>query len=210
MTCARISSGSCAEISAISTASGPASDREWLATRVGTFGAGHPLEELAAFPAGVVVEPLDVPSAVSLVDEQLADSAAVIALVGWPTGRHHSLVKAAEARLAGEMGATEIWLALPVSGSFDDSALLSDMIAVAQAVPEDVRFGVIVPDQHVAPLADQAGAAVIAVDAASGIVPAASAEIAVFGQVPDIDATIEWISQGATRVFALNPEQALR
>ncbi|WP_257182898.1 hypothetical protein [Corynebacterium cystitidis] len=184
---------------------------------------------LSVFPAGLVVEPLDVASAVSLYDEHLTgvapNSAAVIALVGWPTGRHHSLVKAAEARLAGEMGASEVWLALPrepapplldSAGTAEDtvagrdSAVLADMIAVAQAVPEGVRFGVLATNSREAALADKAGAAIVAVDAAGGVVPAVSAEVAVFGEVASIDDTIEWLSRGAGRVFATSPERAVR
>ncbi|WP_394281528.1 hypothetical protein [Corynebacterium sp.] len=197
-------------ISAISVIS----DREWLATRVGTFGAGRSVAGLSAFPAGVVVEPLDVPSAMSLIDDRSSDSgaAAVIALVGWPTGRHQSLVKAAEARLAGEMGATEVWLAVPVGAEDeqpDESALLSDMIAVGQAVGEGVRFGVIAPDPYVAALADKAGAEVVAVDAAGGAVPEVQAEVAVFGEIGNIDAVIDWLSRGAARVFPARPDRTL-
>lgn len=196
--CARRSSESCVVISAISAVS----DREWLATRVGTFGAGRPVAGLSAFPAGVVVEPLDVPSA----------PGSVIALVGWPTGRHQSLVKVAEARLAGEMGATEVWLTVPVDAHDeqpDESALLSDMIAVGQAVGEGVRFGVIAPNPYVAALADKAGAEVVAVDAAGGAVPEVKAEVAVFGEIDDIDAVIDWLSRGAARVFPARPDQSL-
>ena len=84
-------------------------DYEWLATRRGTFLAGGPF----AAPddrgsAGLVVEPTQIPQALRL-------SLPAIAVVGWPTGRHHSVIKAAEARLAAESGADEIWLALPRS-----------------------------------------------------------------------------------------------
>ena len=110
-------------------------DYEWLATRRGTFLAGGPF----AAPddrgsAGLVVEPTQIP-------QVLRRSLPAIAVVGWPTGRHHSVIKAAEARLAAESGADEIWLALDPDAA--QGAALADAIAVHQSLT--VPVGIVCP-----------------------------------------------------------------
>lgn len=65
----------------------------------------------------------------------------VAAVVGWPSGRHHTLVKAAEARLAVAQGATEIWLATDPHIA-DPNALLAEIVAVREAVPPPVTLAV--------------------------------------------------------------------
>lgn len=65
----------------------------------------------------------------------------VAAVVGWPSGRHHTLVKAAEARLAVAQGATEIWLATDPHIA-DANTLLAEIIAVREAVPPPVTLAV--------------------------------------------------------------------
>ncbi|MDO5513062.1 hypothetical protein [Corynebacterium sp.] len=72
---------------------------------------------------------------------QEAGDMVVAAVVGWPTGRHHTLVKAAEARLAVAQGATEIWLATDPHIA-DPNALLADIVAVREAVPQPVTLAV--------------------------------------------------------------------
>lgn len=66
----------------------------------------------------------------------------VAVVVGFPTGRHHSLVKAAEARLAVQQGATEVWLT-PDPGVSDPNTLLAEFVAVREAVPHPVSLAVI-------------------------------------------------------------------
>lgn len=66
----------------------------------------------------------------------------VAVVVGFPTGRHHSLVKAAEARLAVQQGATEVWLS-PDPAIADTNRLLAEFVAVREAVPHPVTLAVI-------------------------------------------------------------------
>lgn len=83
---------------------------------------------------GVVVDPTHVAG----VPEALVTSV----VAGYPTGRHHSLVKAAEARLAVQEGAEIVWLAVDAT-LIDANALLADIVAVRQAVPAPAQLAVI-------------------------------------------------------------------
>ena len=67
-------------------------------------------------------------------------------------GRHHTLIKASEARLAIQSGASEVWVSLDETVT-DANAVLSELIAIREACPDPARLGLIVPD---APLADAA------------------------------------------------------
>lgn len=73
----------------------------------------------------------------------------VITAVGFPTGRHHILVKASEARLAVSQGAHRVWACVDTSNP-DANALLSDMISLREAVPAPAQLGVVVPDYSAA------------------------------------------------------------
>ena len=77
-------------------------------------------------------------------------TADIISVAGYPTGRHHTLIKASEARLAIQSGASEVWVSLDETVT-DANAVLSELIAIREACPEPARLGLIVPD---APLAD--------------------------------------------------------
>ena len=79
-----------------------------------------------------------------------AGAADIISVAGYPTGRHHTLIKASEARLAIQSGASEVWVSLDETVS-DANAVLSELIAIREACPDPARLGLIVPD---APLAD--------------------------------------------------------
>ncbi|MDU3165558.1 MAG: deoxyribose-phosphate aldolase [Corynebacterium sp.] len=79
-----------------------------------------------------------------------AGAADIISVAGYPTGRHHTLIKASEARLAIQSGASEVWVSLDASVA-DANAVLSELIAIREACPDPARLGLIVPD---APLAD--------------------------------------------------------
>lgn len=83
---------------------------------------------------GVIVDPTHVTA--------VPDGLITSVVVGYPTGRHHSLVKAAEARLAVQEGAQVVWLAVDATVT-DANALLADVVAVRQAVPPPVRLAVI-------------------------------------------------------------------
>lgn len=63
----------------------------------------------------------------------IPDGLVKVTAVGYPTGRHHALVKAAEARLAVEYGAQEIWLTLDPAS--DANTQLAEVAAVRQSVP---------------------------------------------------------------------------
>lgn len=121
-------------------------DVAWLAAR--TFLAPvdaesrlSPREECANFHfshplRGVIVPPTHV--------EAFADSDhSVVSLAGFPTGRHHRLVKAAEARLAIHGGAAEVWVA-PDPAAGDENALLVDFAAFREAVPAPAQLGLVV------------------------------------------------------------------
>ena len=77
-------------------------------------------------------------------------AADIISVAGYPTGRHHTLIKASEARLAIQSGASEVWVSLDETLT-DANAVLSELIAIREACPDPARLGLIVPD---APLAD--------------------------------------------------------
>ena len=79
-----------------------------------------------------------------------AGTADIISVAGYPTGRHHTLIKASEARLAIQSGASEVWVSLDETVS-DANAVLSELIAIREACPDPARLGLIVPD---APLTD--------------------------------------------------------
>lgn len=81
-----------------------------------------------------------------------AGAADIISVAGYPTGRHHTLIKASEARLAIQSGASEVWVSLDETVT-DANAVLSELIAIREACPDPARLGLIVPD---APLADSA------------------------------------------------------
>lgn len=67
---------------------------------------------------------------------------------GYPDGRHHALVKAAEARLAFQMGAVEIAL-MPNPDSPTDDAVLAEAVAVREALPHPARLLLFVdPRRH--------------------------------------------------------------
>lgn len=70
----------------------------------------------------------------------------VISVAGYPTGRHHSLVKAAEARLAVQSGAAEVWVAVDTLLG-DATSLLSELVTLREACPLPVRLGLILPER---------------------------------------------------------------
>ena len=84
-----------------------------------------------------------------------AGAAEVISLAGYPTGRHHTLIKASEARLAIQSGASEVWVSLDETVA-DANAVLSELIAIREACPDPARLGLIVPEAVGADAADAA------------------------------------------------------
>ena len=90
-----------------------------------------------------------------------AGAANIISVAGYPTGRHHTLIKASEARLAIQSGASEVWVSLDETVT-DANAVLSELIAIREACPDPARLGLIVPGAVGADAADAAAAAVTA------------------------------------------------
>ena len=90
-----------------------------------------------------------------------AGAAEVISVAGYPTGRHHTLIKASEARLAIQSGASEVWVSLDETVA-DANTVLSELIAIREACPDPARLGLIVPEAVGAEAADAADAAVTA------------------------------------------------
>lgn len=118
---------------------------------------------IAAGVGAVVVSPNHVAIAAKTLDRYVrqqggdrydddADESSVLTIitaVGFPTGRHHILVKASEARLAVSQGAHRVWACVDTSNT-DANALLSDMISLREAVPAPAELGVVVPDYSAA------------------------------------------------------------
>lgn len=79
----------------------------------------------------------------------------VATVAGFPSGKHHSLVKGAEARLAVDQGAGEVDMVIDigaaVAGDFD--AVLADIIVVREAISERATLKVIIES---AALSDEA------------------------------------------------------
>ena len=71
-------------------------------------------------------------------------AAHVVTVAGYPTGRHHSLIKASEARLAVQSGAAEVWVAVDALLG-DATSLLTDLITVREACPQPAQLGLILP-----------------------------------------------------------------
>ena len=90
-----------------------------------------------------------------------AGAADIISVAGYPTGRHHTLIKASEARLAIQSGASEVWVSLDETVT-DANAVLSELIAIREACPDPARLGLIVPEAVGADAAEAADAAVTA------------------------------------------------
>ncbi|OZG30170.1 deoxyribose-phosphate aldolase [Williamsia sp. 1138] len=67
-------------------------------------------------------------------------------VAGFPSGKHHSLIKASEAKLAVDSGAQEIDMVIDVgaavAGKFDE--VFADVLTVRQAIGSDVTLKVII------------------------------------------------------------------
>ncbi len=149
-------------------------------------------------------------------------------VAGFPSGKHHSLVKAAEARLAVDSGAQEIDMVIDVGaavdGRFDE--VFADVLTVREAVGEDTLLKVIVesaalleyagPDTlvEVCLRAERAGASMV--KTSTGFHPAGGASVEAVtlmrdavgarvgvkasGGIRTADFAAELIAAGATRL----------
>lgn len=89
---------------------------------------------------GVVVAP----SLLNSAREAQSQGLVLGSVAGFPSGKHHTLIKASEARLAVQYGAIEVGVVLdPVIARTDQNAVLAELIAVREAVPHPARLAVI-------------------------------------------------------------------
>ncbi|MEV0105998.1 deoxyribose-phosphate aldolase [Nocardia sp. NPDC050799] len=148
----------------------------------------------------------------------------VATVAGFPSGKHHSLVKGAEARLAVDQGAGEVDMVIDigaaVAGDFD--AVLADIIVVREAISERAVLKVIIESAAlsdevivaVCRTAERAGADFV--KTSTGFHPAGGADtravrlmaetvggrlgIKASGGIRTAEAAAELIAAGATRL----------
>nr|WP_279192749.1 deoxyribose-phosphate aldolase [Corynebacterium stationis] len=103
----------------------------------------------------LVVDPPQVTLVVQLLKESQLP-VIVVSVAGYPTGRHHTLIKASEARLAVQSGAEEIWVSVDDTIT-DSNTHLSEFITIREACPDPIELGLIVPaDANAEPSAQSA------------------------------------------------------
>ncbi|MEZ2121778.1 MULTISPECIES: deoxyribose-phosphate aldolase [unclassified Corynebacterium] len=70
----------------------------------------------------------------------------VVSVCGFPSGGHHQLIKAAEARLAVESGADEVDVVIDLAAvrTGDTNRMIGEIVAVREAVPAPVTLKVII------------------------------------------------------------------
>ncbi|MER7452192.1 deoxyribose-phosphate aldolase [Nocardia beijingensis] len=148
----------------------------------------------------------------------------VATVAGFPSGKHHSLVKGAEARLAVEQGAAEVDMVIDVGAARagDYTAVLSDIVTVREAVGDRALLKVIIesaalPDEaivRVCQVAERAGADFV--KTSTGFHPAGGASahavrlmaetvgdrlgVKASGGIRTAEAAAELIAAGATRL----------
>ncbi|KAA0022319.1 deoxyribose-phosphate aldolase [Antrihabitans cavernicola] len=148
----------------------------------------------------------------------------VAAVAGFPSGKHHSLVKAAEARLAVEQGAAEVDMVIDVGAAVagDFNAVLADIITVREGVGSDAVLKVIIESAALSDAAivatcraaEQAGAEFV--KTSTGFHPAGGASahavelmantvgdrlgVKASGGIRTTAAALEMIGAGATRL----------
>ncbi len=109
----------------------------------------------------------------------------VATVAGFPSGKHHSLIKGSEARLAVEQGAAEVDMVIDVGAALagDYNAVLADIVTVREGVGDDTVLKVIIesavlPDATIAEVcraAEHAGADFV--KTSTGFNPAGGAEL---------------------------------
>jgi len=114
-----------------------------------------------------------------------ASGLVVATVAGFPSGKHHSLVKGAEARLAVEQGAAEVDMVIDVGAALagDYTAVLSDIVTVREAMGDRALLKVIIesaalPDAaivEVCRVAERAGAGFV--KTSTGFHPAGGASV---------------------------------
>ncbi|BDT93909.1 MULTISPECIES: deoxyribose-phosphate aldolase [Nocardia] len=148
----------------------------------------------------------------------------VATVAGFPSGKHHSLVKGAEARLAVDQGAAEVDMVIDVGAARagDYTAVLADIVTVREAVGDRALLKVIIesaalPDEaivQVCRVAERAGADFV--KTSTGFHPAGGASahavglmaetvggrlgVKASGGIRTAEAAAELIAAGATRL----------
>ncbi|WP_406266951.1 deoxyribose-phosphate aldolase [Nocardia sp. NBC_00881] len=153
-----------------------------------------------------------------------APGLAIATVTGFPSGKHHSLVKGAEARLAVDQGADEVDMVIDVGAARagDYTAVLADIVTVREAVGDRALLKVIIEsaaltDQviiEVCRVAERAGADFV--KTSTGFHPAGGASahavrlmaqtvggrlgVKASGGIRTAEAAAEMIAAGATRL----------
>ncbi|MFI7001509.1 deoxyribose-phosphate aldolase [Nocardia sp. NPDC050175] len=148
----------------------------------------------------------------------------VATVAGFPSGKHHSLVKGAEARLAVDQGAAEVDMVIDVGAALagDYNAVLADIVTVREAIGDRAVLKVIIeaaalPDEaivEVCRVAERAGANFV--KTSTGFHPAGGASVHAVelmaatvggrlgvkasGGIRTAEAAAELIAAGATRL----------
>lgn len=171
----------------------------------------------------------------------LADAAGVLrvaTVAGFPSGKHHPLVKASEARLAVSGGADEVDMVIDVANALagDVNAMVSEIVTVREAVPAPVVLKVILEsallDEGQLRAACRAAATAGAdyVKTSTGFHPAGGASVEAVrimadevgarpgrpglgvkasGGIRDWDTAVAMVAAGATRLGVSAPEAIL-
>ncbi len=148
----------------------------------------------------------------------------VATVAGFPSGKHHSLVKGTEARFAVEQGAAEVDMVIDIGAAIagDYNAVLADIVTVREAVEDHAVLKVIIESAalsdaaivEVCRVAERAGADFV--KTSTGFHPAGGAEaravrlmadtvggrlgIKASGGIRTAEAAAELIAAGATRL----------
>lgn len=153
-----------------------------------------------------------------------ADGLIVAAVAGFPSGKHDSLIKGSEAKLAADRGANEIDMVIDVGAAVvgDYDAVLADVLAVRAAIGPDIVLKVILETAVLTDTAiiecslaaERAGADFV--KTSTGFHPAGGASahavtlmaeavggrigVKASGGIRTADAALEMIAAGATRL----------
>ena len=97
------------------------------------------------------------PSMIPVVRQSLSAGPTIATVVGFPSGKHLSAVKAQEARLAVEAGAKEVDMVIDVGAALygDLDTVRADIAAVREAIPETVVLKVILESAALLTLGDE-------------------------------------------------------
>lgn len=153
-----------------------------------------------------------------------AEGLVIATVVGFPSGKHHSLIKGAEARLAVEEGAREVDMVIDIGAAVagDYNAVLADILTVREAIGFDPVLKVIIesaalPDEAIVEVCRAAAnAGANFVKTSTGFHPAGGASehavrlmaetvggrlgVKASGGIRTADAALRMIEAGATRL----------